>query len=187
MGELESVQQLIGQETAHYQSLIEFLRETVKDPLIAGMLLGKTERAREIGLELKVEEGSRLEALPSWLNADDVVTILGNLIDNAFDATMAAIKQEGQIVPSRRVIEVSISDFGNEIIVEVEDKGCGLPKHLATDALTEKGVSSKAKQNRGVGLYLVKQLTDRYQGQLEMVDNNDFGSRMTVYLPKEEQ
>ncbi|WP_373947744.1 ATP-binding protein [Vibrio pomeroyi] len=187
MGELESVQQLIGQETAHYQSLIEFLRETVKDPLIAGMLLGKTERAREIGLELKVEEGSRLEALPSRLNADDVVTILGNLIDNAFDATMMAIKQEGQIAPARRVIDVSISDFGNEIIVEVEDKGCGLPKHLATNDLTEKGVSSKAKQNRGVGLYLIKQLADRYQGQLEMVDNPDFGSRMTVYLPKEEQ
>ncbi|WP_198596358.1 ATP-binding protein [Vibrio splendidus] len=187
MGELDSVQQLIGQETAHYQSLIEFLRETVKDPLIAGMLLGKTERAREIGLELKVEEGSRLEALPSWLNADDVVTILGNLIDNAFDATMTAIKQEGQITPVRRVIEVSISDFGNEIIVEVEDKGCGLPKDLATKALTEKGVSSKAKQNRGVGLYLIKQLADRYQGQLEMVDNHDFGTRMTVYLPKEAQ
>ncbi|CAH6866289.1 Sensor kinase CitA, DpiB [Vibrio chagasii] len=187
MGELDSVQQLIGQETAHYQSLIEFLRETVKDPLIAGMLLGKTERAREIGLELKVEEGSRLEALPSWLNADDVVTILGNLIDNAFDATMTAIKQEGQIAPARRVIEVSISDFGNEVIVEVEDKGCGLPKELATKALTEKGVSSKAKQNRGVGLYLIKQLADRYQGQLEMVDNQDFGTRMTVYLPKEEQ
>jgi len=187
MGELDSVQQLIGQETEHYQSLIEFLRETVKDPLIAGMLLGKTERAREIGLELKVEEGSRLEALPSWLNADDVVTILGNLIDNAFDATMTAIKQEGQIAPARRVIEVSISDFGNEIIVEVEDKGCGLPKDLATKALTEKGVSSKAKQNRGVGLYLIKQLADRYQGQLEMVDNHDFGTRMTVYLPKEEQ
>ncbi|WP_170967926.1 sensor histidine kinase [Vibrio lentus] len=187
MGELDSVQQLIGQETAHYQSLIEFLRETVKDPLIAGMLLGKTERAREIGLELKVEEGSRLEALPAWLNAEDVVTILGNLIDNAFDATMMAIKQEGSIAPARRVIDVSISDFGNEIIVEVEDKGCGLPKHLATNALTEKGVSSKAKQNRGVGLYLIKQLADRYQGQLEMIDNSDFGSRMTVYLPKEEQ
>ncbi|MEZ9417383.1 histidine kinase, partial [Vibrio sp. 10N.286.49.E1] len=75
-----------------------------------GMLLGKTERARELGLELKVEEGSRLEALPSWLNADDVVTILGNLIDNAFDATMTAIKQEGQITPVRRLIDVSISD-----------------------------------------------------------------------------
>lgn len=41
MGELEAVQKLIGQETAHYQAMIEFLRDTIKDPLIAGMLLGK--------------------------------------------------------------------------------------------------------------------------------------------------
>jgi two-component system CitB family sensor kinase len=187
MGELEAVQHLIGQETAHYQSLIEFLRETVKEPLVAGMLLGKTERAREIGLELVVEEGSRLEALPAWLNADDVVTILGNLIDNAFDATRMAISQTDTFPPARRVIEVSVSDYGNEVILEVDDKGCGLPEGLAIEDLTRKGVSSKAKQNRGVGLYLVKQIADRYQGQLDMIENRDFGTRMTVYLPKEEQ
>nr|WP_261883000.1 sensor histidine kinase [Vibrio pelagius] len=187
MGELEAVQHLIGQETAHYQSLIEFLRETVKEPLVAGMLLGKTERAREIGLELVVEEGSRLETLPKWLNADDVVTILGNLIDNAFDATRMAISQTESFPPARRIIEVSVSDYGNEVILEVDDKGCGLPEGLAIEDLTRKGVSSKAKQNRGVGLYLVKQIADRYQGQLDMVENRDFGTRMTVYLPKEEQ
>ncbi|UTT84891.1 sensor histidine kinase [Vibrio pelagius] len=187
MGELEAVQHLIGQETAHYQSLIEFLRETVKEPLVAGMLLGKTERAREIGLELVVEEGSRLETLPKWLNADDVVTILGNLIDNAFDATRMAISQTESFPPARRIIEVSVSDYGNEVILEVDDKGCGLPEGLAIEDLTRKGVSSKAKQNRGVGLYLVKQIADRYQGQLDMVENRDFGTRTTVYLPKEEQ
>lgn len=187
MGELEAVQHLIGQETAHYQSLIEFLRETVREPLVAGMLLGKTERAREIGLELVVEEGSRLETLPRWLNADDVVTILGNLIDNAFDATRMAISQTESFPPARRIIEVSVSDYGNEVILEVDDKGCGLPEGLAIEDLTRKGVSSKAKQNRGVGLYLVKQIADRYQGQLDMIENRDFGTRMTVYLPKEEQ
>ncbi|WP_373417834.1 ATP-binding protein [Vibrio sp. D420a] len=187
MGELEAVQHLIGQETAHYQSLIEFLRGTVKEPLVAGMLLGKTERAREIGLELVVEEGSRLETLPRWLNADDVVTILGNLIDNAFDATRMAISQAESFPPARRIIEVSVSDYGNEVILEVDDKGCGLPEGLAIEDLTRKGVSSKAKQNRGVGLYLVKQIADRYQGQLDMIENRDFGTRMTVYLPKEEQ
>ncbi|EKO3409264.1 sensor histidine kinase [Vibrio fluvialis] len=186
MGELEAVQQLIGQETAHYQSLIEFLRETVKDPLIAGMLLGKTERAREIGLELRVDEGSHLAALPQRINAEDTVTILGNLIDNAFDATLSVIRSEQPIPQERRIIDVSISDYGNEIILEVEDQGCGLPTDVDPEVLLQKGISSKAKQNRGVGLFLVKQLSDRYQGQLEMVSDKEFGTRMTVYLPKEE-
>ncbi|CAH8218638.1 ATP-binding protein [Vibrio aestuarianus] len=187
MGELEAVQLLIGQETAHYQQLIEFLRETVKDPLIAGMLLGKTERARELGLELIVEEGSRLEPLPNRINAEDIVTLLGNLIDNAFDATLTAIRTEQRITQERRIIEVSIGDYGNEIILEVNDQGCGLPEQWSPEMLWKKGVSSKASHNRGVGLYLVKQLTDRYQGSLEMKSNKTFGTRVTVYLPKEEQ
>ncbi|KUI99413.1 ATP-binding protein [Vibrio sp. MEBiC08052] len=185
MGELEAVQQLIGQETAHYQTLIEFLRGAIKDPLIAGMLLGKSERARELSLELQVEEGTTLDTLPEHLHAEDVVTILGNLIDNAFEAVLTSVRQSKHIAYERRIIDVSISDYGNEIILEVDDQGCGLPEGVSVDMLTERGVSSKSHQGRGVGLFLVQQLTDRYHGQLEMFDKKGNGTRMTVYLPKE--
>ncbi|MEF1262206.1 sensor histidine kinase, partial [Vibrio harveyi] len=187
MGELEAVQQLIGQETAHYQAMIEFLRDTIKDPLIAGMLLGKTERARELGLQLVVEEGSRLEPLPDWLNAEDLVTVLGNLIDNAFDATLSAIRVESAFALERRSIDVSISDYGNEVILEVVDQGCGLPENIEPQELLKKGISTKSRQNRGVGLHLVNQLATRYHGYVEMLPNTEHGTRITVYLPKEEQ
>ncbi|MGI9947293.1 ATP-binding protein [Vibrio hyugaensis] len=187
MGELEAVQQLIGQETAHYQAMIEFLRDTIKDPLIAGMLLGKTERARELGLQLVVEEGSRLEPLPEWLNAEDLVTILGNLVDNAFDATLSAIRVESAFALERRSINVSISDYGNEVILEVVDLGCGLPENIEPQELMKKGISTKSRQNRGVGLHLVNQLATRYHGHVEMRPNTEHGTRITVYLPKEEQ
>lgn len=186
MGELDAVQNLIGQETAHYQALIEFLRETVKEPLVAGMLLGKTERARELGLELVVEEGSRLSPLPARINAEDVVTILGNLVDNAFDATREAMSIDASFAQSRRRIEVSISDYGNEVILEVIDQGCGLPQEMSIEALVKRGVSTKDQHTRGVGLYLVNELAIRYQGELEMVNNKENGARMTVYLPKED-
>ncbi|MEX0336863.1 ATP-binding protein [Vibrio tubiashii] len=187
MGELEAVQYLIGQETAHYQALIEFLRETIKEPLIAGMLLGKTERARELGLQLVVEEGSRLEPLPQRINPEDLVTILGNLIDNAFDATRDAITRDPLFPADRRLVEVSISDYGNEVILEVVDQGCGLPDNVSVDSLVERGVSSKDSSTRGVGLFLTNQLATRYHGELEMMNNKDCGARMTVYLPKDEQ
>ncbi|EGQ9184809.1 sensor histidine kinase [Vibrio parahaemolyticus] len=187
MGELEAVQKLIGQETAHYQAMIEFLRDTIKDPLIAGMLLGKTERARELGLQLVVEEGSRLEPLSEWLNSEDLVTILGNLIDNAFDATLSVIRNESNVASERRNIEVSVSDYGNEVILEVSDHGCGLPENIEPQALFKKGISTKSRQNRGVGLHLVNQLATRYHGHVEMLPNTEHGTRITVYLPKEEQ
>ncbi|HCE1826210.1 TPA: sensor histidine kinase [Vibrio parahaemolyticus] len=187
MGELEAVQKLIGQETAHYQAMIEFLRDTIKDPLIAGMLLGKTERARELGLQLVVEEGSRLEPLTEWLNSEDLVTILGNLIDNAFDATLSVIRNESNVASERRNIEVSVSDYGNEVILEVSDHGCGLPENIGPQTLFKKGISTKSRQNRGVGLHLVNQLATRYHGHVEMLPNTEHGTRITVYLPKEEQ
>ncbi|EMK3673248.1 sensor histidine kinase [Vibrio parahaemolyticus] len=187
MGELEAVQKLIGQETAHYQAMIEFLRDTIKDPLIAGMLLGKTERARELGLQLVVEEGSRLDPLSEWLNSEDLVTILGNLIDNAFDATLSVIRNESNVASERRNIEVSVSDYGNEVILEVSDRGCGLPENIEPQTLFKKGISTKSRQNRGVGLHLVNQLATRYHGHVEMLPNTEYGTRITVYLPKEEQ
>ncbi|MGP8305120.1 ATP-binding protein [Vibrio sp. YIC-376] len=187
MGELDAVQRLIGQETAHYQAVIEFLRDTIRNPLIAGMLLGKTERARELGLNLVVEEGSRLEPLPEWLNSEDLVTILGNLIDNAFDATLTAIRDESTVSVERRNIEVSVSDYGNEVIMEVSDLGCGLPTNIEPKTLFKKGISTKSRHNRGVGLHLVNQLATRYHGHVEMLPNTEYGTRITVYLPKEEQ
>lgn len=92
-----------------------------------------------------MEEGSRLEPLSTWLSAEDVTTILGNLIDNAFDATMSAMSNEQSFHRSRRKIEVSISDYGMEVILEVTDQGCGLPEQFSQQQLLEKGISSKAK------------------------------------------
>jgi len=179
LGEIEAVQSLIGQETEHYQSLIEFIREVVSDPLVAGLLLGKTERARELGLVLTIDEGSRLLALPFGLSADNIVTIVGNLIDNAFDATLS---NEQRVTNE---VMVSISDFGTEVVLEVEDNGCGLPKDITTDTLTHKGVSSKKGHGRGMGLYLIQKLVDQHQGHLELIDNPHNGARITVYLPKD--
>lgn len=184
LNEIEQVQTLIGRETEHYQQLIEFLRQTISDPLIAGLLLGKTERARELGISLHIEEGCRLEALPVEINPEDLVTILGNLIDNAFDSVLSA-KESGQC--DETSVVVSISDYGTEVILEVEDNGLGLPENYQPEELFEKGISSKAKKNRGVGLYLVNTITKSYHGQFDIVNSLKGGARVTVYLPKDQR
>ena len=179
MGKYDEVLGLIGQETERYQYLIEFLREAIQEPIIAGVLLGKSERARELGLVLEIDEGSQLLALPEHIRGEDIVTILGNFIDNGFDACISANNK----ITAKKVI-VSISDFGNEIIIEVEDNGCGLPKGISQNELVKQGVSSKSDSNRGVGLHLVNQIIGRYNGQLMMDSIDNKGTRMTVYLPK---
>ncbi|MGF1899941.1 ATP-binding protein [Aliivibrio sifiae] len=179
LGKIEEVQQIIGQESLRYQKLIEFLRESISEPMIAGVLLGKSERARELGLVLEIEEGTQLSHLPSHIRAEDMVTIIGNLIDNAFDATLNHFDTEIQ------AITVSVTDFGQEIIIEVEDKGCGLPQAFSLKELTKRGVSTKSDKGRGVGLYLIQQLVDQYRGTFTVRSEQGKGTLMVVYLPKE--
>lgn len=180
LGKTTEVLRLIGQETEHYQHLIQFLREAFAEPIIAGVLLGKSERARELGLILEIDEGSRLEKLAQHIRPEDLITILGNFIDNSFDACLAKIARNTE----DRKISISITDYGNEIIIEVEDNGCGLPKQFSQKALIEKGISSKSGKHRGVGLYLVNQIIIQYKGQLVMENNEQNLTRITAYVPK---
>nr|WP_315972513.1 sensor histidine kinase [Photobacterium swingsii] len=189
LGAYDDVCQFIGQESLHYQSLIGFLRDAITEPLIAGLLLGKSERARELGMTLVIDEGCHLERLPPHIAAEDIVTIVGNLIDNAFDATLSAKHTNGQV-------HIHISDYGQDIIIEVEDRGVGIPVGENADLWLQRGVSSKKKSNHGVGLYLVSQLMKKYGGQLEMENSATnvplaseqvaTGARFTLYLPKSE-
>lgn len=180
LGKTPEVLRLIGQETEHYQHLIQFLREAIAEPVIAGVLLGKSERARELGLILDIDDGSRLLKSPEHIRAEDVVTILGNFIDNAFDACISATP----LKKNDKKVSISISDYGPDIIIEVEDNGCGLPEQLNQMALIKKGVSSKKEKYRGVGLFLVNQIVTQYKGQLIMKSKEVKGAIITVYLPK---
>lgn len=101
--------------------LIEFLCEIIKDFLIVGMLFGKIECVCELGLEFMVEDGVCLEMLLIYIKVEDVVIIFGNLIDNVFEVILIVICMLLLVLLECRVIEVLISDFGNEIILEVDD------------------------------------------------------------------
>ncbi|BFO15409.1 sensor histidine kinase [Streptomyces sp. KM77-8] len=74
------------------QALTDQVVAAVSEPVLAALLLGKTAQANERGVELLVSDDSRLDdgLLPDTLPARDLVTILGNLIDNAVDAVQGA-------------------------------------------------------------------------------------------------
>ncbi|WP_261836456.1 ATP-binding protein [Vibrio ishigakensis] len=175
---IDKVQELIGQESDHYQQLISQLHQNIQEPLVAGLLLGKIERARELGLELKIEEGSQLSPLPNHIQAEDIVTVLGNLIDNAFDASSSL---ESKPLP----IKVSVSDLGNDLILEVTDSGRGLPNQIDVEQLFTLGVSSKTEKGHGIGLHLVKEIVERYQGSIEAENGPQYGAQFAVFIPKE--
>ncbi|TNE73981.1 MAG: sensor histidine kinase [Gammaproteobacteria bacterium] len=166
---------LIGSEVSDHQALLHLLLEAVPDPVIAGCLLGKYNRAREMGLRLDIDPDSRMTDIPELLPRDQLVSILGNLIDNALEATRLHSGEGGRV-------RLSMTDLGEELIFEVEDEGPGVPEE-AQRKIFERGVSSKG-EDHGIGLHLVQQFLNRWGGSITVENLAEKGSRFTLYLPK---
>jgi len=177
IGETEQALALIGQEAQSHQELINLLRKAVPDPVLAGCLLGKYNRAREMGLIMSIDPDSHMAELPEHLSSEQLVTIIGNLIDNALEATRDHKGEGGEV-------QLSMTDFGDDLIFEVEDQGPGVNPALQ-EKIFEKGVSSKDKEGHGFGLHLVKSLLQNLGGTVTVEPADKMGCRFIVYIPKQ--
>jgi two-component system CitB family sensor kinase len=175
LGASQEALNLIGSEISDHQALLHLLLEAVPDPVIAGCLLGKYNRAREMGLRLDIDPDSQMIDIPDALPRDQLVSVLANLIDNALEATREQTGAGGRVM-------LSMTDLGEELIFEVEDQGPGVPEH-ARRAIFEKGVSTKGEAH-GIGLHLVQQFLNRWGGSVTVDNLPEGGSRFTLYLPK---
>ncbi len=107
--------------------------------------------------------------------AAPLVTIIGNVVDNAFDAVIGRDKP---------TVEVFLTDLGKELIVEVADNGSGIAESIQAQ-LFEQGTTTKSGQ-RGYGLALVKAALKELNGTLEIEHNQPSGTIMSLYIPKEQ-
>lgn len=179
LGANEEALALIGSEVSDHQALLHLLLDAVPDPVIAGCLLGKYNRAREMGLKLEIDPGSQMADLPPQLPRDQLVSVLGNLLDNALEATRRHHGEGG-------TVHLSMTDLGQELIFEVDDQGAGVPESIH-DHIFEKGVSTKPGEQHGIGLFLVQQFINRWGGSVTVEKLQPAGSRFTLYLPKTPQ
>ncbi|WP_205843657.1 sensor histidine kinase [Nakamurella deserti] len=159
------------------QWLTDRVVESVAEPVLAALLLGKTSQAAERGVELRITDDTRVPA--GAVPVGDLVTVLGNLVDNALDATA-----EGPL-DGVRVVEVAVLPEDGDLVVEVSDSGPGLPPEVQRSAFT-RGWSTKVVTTpggRGLGLALVDQVVRRHRGSIEVDDGPLGGAHFTVRLP----
>lgn len=168
--------ELIGQESQGFQAQIHKLLASINEPVIAGLLLGKHHKAREMNIHFEVTADSQLSSLVRKDILESLVSILGNLIDNALEASSNTIRYR------KPMVQVTIDDVGNNLIFDVEDSGLGLPADLETIFTPQ--YSSKQGAQHGVGMYLVKTHLDVCGGSLEVGISDLGGARLSVYIPK---
>ncbi|MEV4077174.1 ATP-binding protein [Nonomuraea fuscirosea] len=158
--ELGRTEQAVALGTAELraaQELTDRVVGSVREPVLAALLLGKSAEAAERGAELVISQDSELD--DPGLDPRELVTIVGNLIDNALDAA-------GRV-------EVRLRGGEEEVVIRVADDGPG-PADLAA---FEKGWTTKG-DGHGLGLALVGQAVRRLGGSIEVA-----GSAFTVRLP----
>lgn len=165
---------LISRESAGYQGLIAFLSKAVPHPVLAAFLIGKYNHAQELRIDFQINPDSQLIDVPPDLRLEKIITILGNLIDNAFDA---ALKKGAE-----PMVKLFMTDVGNDLVFEVEDSGAGIPPELAEKVFT-KGFSTK-QGDRGQGLYLVRQALSHLQGEITLETSDMGGALFSVFIPK---
>ena len=178
MKEYDKVLAMVQGESQAQQQLIDSLRGAFADRQVAGLLFGKVQRARELGLTMTIVPGSQLHQLPEGLDSTEFAAIVGNLLDNAFEASLRT--QQGN-----KVVELYLSDEGDDVIIEVADQGCGVPE-ASREKIFEQGVSTRTDEpgEHGIGLYLIASYVRRCDGVITLEDNSSCGTLFSVFLPK---
>ncbi|MFJ2610289.1 ATP-binding protein [Streptomyces sp. NPDC087425] len=177
LGRAEEAVDFATAELELAQALTDQVVAAVHEPVLAALLLGKTAQANERGVELVVSEDSGLDdgLLPPSLPARDLVTILGNLIDNAVDAAQGSAASK---------VTVTARTDAAELVLKVADTGAGVDADHA-ELVFQRGFSTKPSGpgGRGLGLALVSQAVHRHEGTLSVAEASGGGAEFEVRLP----
>ncbi|MFF6824372.1 ATP-binding protein [Streptomyces longwoodensis] len=186
LGRAEEAVDFATAELELAQALTDQVVAAVSEPVLAALLLGKTAQANERGVELVVSGDSRLDdgVLPESLSARDLVTILGNLIDNAVDAAQGSTRARITVTAYATEPTAGARGAGGELVLKVADTGPGVDGDH-TDLVFQRGFSTKPSGpgGRGLGLALVRQAVHRHAGDLSVSAAEGGGAEFVVRLP----
>src|SRR5215469_9856281 len=173
LGQYDEAIRFVTDVSAARDALTEQLKNAIGDPKLVALILAKSALADERAVKLRIADDCSVTG--QIADISEVLTVTGNLIDNAIEATAQ--------VTGERWVELTIVSAGSDLLVRVRDSGPGVPEEIRdeifTDGFTSK--SSPAGARRGLGLALVRQITQRRGGVISV--GRDGGAVFTARLP----
>ncbi|HEU4945825.1 MAG TPA: ATP-binding protein [Kribbella sp.] len=177
LGEHDEVVRYVDTLSRYRESLDLTLSSRVHDTAVAALLMAKSSLAAERKVELRVSERTSLDRLEPADSAD-VATVVGNLVDNAVEATAAAGGG------AEAWVEVELRQDASSVEIVVRDSGPGVAPELAQEVFSH-GFTTKAAQGgeRGIGLALTRLVCNRRGGEVAVTNTPEgamFTARMSV-------
>lgn len=160
---------------------ISSIMNAVDEPSVAALLIGKTARASELNIKFALREGSNYTSTALPLPADVLVTIIGNLIDNAFEA----MNDSGESYVSQKELLFGIYSRPGAVLITTDDTGKGISRE-ALPHIFENGYSTKG-EGRGTGLYQVKTLAESLGGTITVESQAEIGTSFSVSFTKDKR
>ncbi len=156
--------------------------DEIDDPLLRALIIAKSAVTSERGVTLGVTNETKVRG--ALRNPLDILTVVGNLIDNALDAVLSKGESEttSQSGDDSKWIELDLETIEDDLYITVTDSGHGVPNALFSSIFTD-GYSTKVAgrgYRRGLGLALVAQIAAKYNGEVEV--ENIPGASFTVTL-----
>ncbi|RJT47520.1 ATP-binding protein [Rahnella woolbedingensis] len=175
MGRYDEAIRYIEAQSENAQEILDFVSARFCSPRLCGLLLGKYARAREKGIGLEFDPACEITRLPAALSETELMSVIGNLLDNAIEATLLRGCEAGPV-------EVYIVGGKDELVIEVADHGVGITRERREEIFSM-GVTSKPEGDHGLGLHLVASYVSHAGGSIEVSDNPPTGAIFSVFIP----
>ena len=175
MGKQKDALQYIDSFAAEQKLVTGPLLKYIKNTNVLALILGKLSNMRELDIQLILLPNSNLPEHSRYLTTNELITVLGNLLENAIEAVN--MNQEGK--PRNIVLQISEDDKG--LSINVSDTGIGIKPDILPK-IYDTGFSTKDKKNRGVGMSLVKAVVDKHHGNIEVDSEPDNGTSFSIYI-----
>ena len=175
--------EMYAEATSYIQNITMVQRETISkvmncinEPAVAALLIGKIARASELNVRFILREGCYYSPADIHLPSELLVTVIGNLIDNAFEA-MNSMSYDGQ-----KELLFGVFSKPGALLITTDDTGTGIAEeHIGH--IFENGFSTKGA-GRGTGLYQVKTITENAGGSVNVESQEGVGTSFTVSFKK---
>ncbi|MED1954606.1 sensor histidine kinase [Brevibacillus centrosporus] len=175
MKEYGKIEEYVNSLTAETKQIID-VTEGIRNKTISALLYGKMTQYTRHGIDFQVKVSANASQLDTWKDID-VSKLLGNLLDNAYDATLKM--DEGD-----RYIRLEWGVRSGKEYLSIENSGPTIPRNALPD-LFSLGYTTRESGDGGVGLAVVKGLVTKYKGEIDVVSRNEV-TRFTITLPAAE-
>ena len=159
------------------RATISKIMNAVQESSVAALLIGKTARASELNIKFVLREGCHYSNADMQLPSALLVTVIGNLIENAFEAMNEKSGYEVQ-----KELLFGIYSRPGAVLITTDDTGVGISEENL-ERIFENGFSTKG-EGRGTGLYQAKEMVERYGGEITVESQEGIGSSFSISFTK---